>query len=117
MTLDDLKADIAGSLPSDGTPQFGIIVLMIIGALLSEIIHWIFQKYVNKEEAAAQCVVYFQHFGPIKRVALVARAVAMKHRYGNVSTSGEEITSGIVSKMQTLTAADFLSLAQSMGAA
>ena len=117
MTLDDLKADIASDIPSDGTPQFGIILLMVIGALVSEIVHWIFKRYTDEREAAAQCVVYFQHFGPIKRVALIARAVAMKHRFGAVSTSNEKIVDTTVGKLRTLSADDFLALAKNIGAA
>ncbi len=70
MNLNQLVDDVAeeSAVQNPEYKQFGIILLMVIGAVISTIIEWFLQHHVLPKTAEVEFLEYYRKMNPVRRV-------------------------------------------------
>jgi hypothetical protein len=112
MQMDDFAADVASDVSDSSKPQFGVILLMVIGSVISVIIQWFFTKYVVKEEAAKEFLDYYNNMGPIRRMTLAWKVSSEMKKHPDTGVSSDKLAVAMTNKFKKLTIDDVIALAE-----
>lgn len=104
---DDIVNDVSG-----GNKQFGVILLMIIGAVISGIVQWFFDRYVPKEKAAKDFLNYYNNMGPLRRLKLNWDIYWEMKKHPATGVSSDKLAGAMVNRFKKLTVEDVIALAE-----
>lgn len=120
MELDDVVRLVDLDLGDDGSRKKGFILLIIIGSVISEAIHWFFQRYTAPGEAARRFVEYHApSVNPLTRAnrALWWRSLAAGRLAGHegVGVAPRALGAAVSARVARLTPEDVERIARAKG--
>jgi hypothetical protein len=113
MQLGDLAVDVASEVsPHTSEDHFAVIIIMIIEFVVSQLIQWYFNKYVNKQQAAQEFLNYYNNMGPLKKLRLAWTIHQQMKKHPSTNVSSGKIADALAGKFKKLTIEDVISLSE-----
>ncbi len=100
MNLNQLTNDIAeeSSVNNPEYKQFGVILLMVIGAVISTIVEWFLQYHVLPKTAEAEFLEYYRKMNPVRRVILRQHVRHQLYKSGHHELFSAQLISHVLEK-------------------
>lgn len=111
MRMDDLVTDVASEVVDGDKAQIGIILLMVIEAIISELVSMFFSRFINKEEAAKEFISYYNNMGPIRRITWAWKVRSMLKSHPDTGVPSDKLANKLAGKFRNLTVDDVMALA------